>query len=565
MRPRLTAVALALALVLPLAGCFGSGGGKDKTPVPATGDDVPLVGQAFPGIGVAPLPPVALPWFPSDGASERTTLEIPSFDAHMIPITIYRPLVANATQQVPVLLHSHGFTGKRTNTDDGFMPLVAAGFGVVSFDERGHGDSMDDSEVYFMHPDYEVQDVIKVIDYVSTFDWVLMESPATASGPRDPVLGAIGGSYGGAYQLMGAIFDPRLDSLVPEITWNDIAEALATNGAIKSGWIDLFYVGGTAQQSVVFADDFLAGFAWATAANTFPAGQAPGIPDLHSRFKEASPVSYPGGIRIPTLLIQGMPDTLFPLNQAVANLRALEAFNVESALYTHNGGHILQVNSLRANTTPVPVGLQGMPGGKPCGTLTDLQVAWHQTHLLGLGNWTGRPRVCIALEDETTVVGATFPLEGTVVQEFTLPGPTPVAQAPAGPRVPLNLFTATADTIVAGIPRLKGTITLAGADSIVYFSLQRADPTSGLEAIIDDQVMPMRISEPVTSPRAFELDLGGVATRLKAGEQLLLVVSTVEPVYAGNAERVPGAVVLGDLVLELPTLPNDTPTMTVPA
>jgi ABC-2 type transport system ATP-binding protein len=561
-------VASILLAMLPLAGCFGSadvGGAlrdRDGGPAADPGALPPAEPIRVPD-DVGGLPAAALPWFPSDGASERTTLEIPSFDAHQIPITVYRPLVANATQQVPILLHSHGFTGKRTNMDDGFKDLVAAGFGVVSFDERGHGDSKDDSEVYFMHPDQEVQDVIKVIDHVSTFDWVLMEDPATAAGPSDPVLGAIGGSYGGAYQLMGAIFDPRLDALVPEITWNDIVEALAPNGAIKSGWVDLFYASGNAQQSVVFADDFHAGFAYATAANEFPAGQLPGVPDLRSRMKESSPVSYPGALRIPTLLIQGMPDTLFPLNQAIANLRALEAFGVESALYTHLGGHMMATGATIPVSSPVPFGLQGQPGGKPCGTLTELQVAWHQDHLLGLGNWTGRPRVCIALEDETNVVGETFPLEGTIVQEFTLPGPTPVAQGAAGPRVPISLFTATQDTIVAGIPTIKGTITAAGADSIVYFSLQRADPASGLEAIIDDQVMPIRITEPVTSPRTFELDLGGVATRLKAGEQLLLVVSTVEPMYFGNAERVPGAVVLGDLVLGLPTLPNDTPSLPV--
>lgn len=554
MDARLTAVA-AFALLLPLAGCFGAAdvGGPMRDKDDPAGTE--LDGAVASGPVAAPVLDealAALPWFPSDGASEMLTLEIPSFDAHQIPMTVYRPLVANATQQVPVLLHSHGFTGKRAAAEDAFKDIVAAGFGVVSFDERGHGDSKDDSEVYFMHPDQEVQDVIKVIDHVAALDWVLLDAPG------DPRLGAIGGSYGGAFQIMGAIFDPRIDAIVPEITWHDITEALAPNGAIKSGWVDLFYVAGNAQQSVVFSDDFHAGFAYATASNEFPAGQHPGVPDLHTRLKEASPVSYPGGLRVPTLLIQGMPDTLFPLNQAVANLRALEAFDVPSGLYTHLGGHILQVNSLRADTTPVPVGLQGLAGGKPCGELVDLQVAWHQKWLLHLPVDTG-PRVCIALEDESTVVGASFPLEGTAVQEIGLPGPHAVAQAPGGPGLPIDLFTAAEETIVAGIPTVTGTITAAGADSIVYFSLRHAGETDPLEAIVDDQVTPLRIAGPVTSPRTFTLELGGVATRLAAGESLVLTVSTVEPVYFGNAERVPGAVVFGDLTVDLPTLPADTP------
>ncbi len=558
-------LALLVVVGMTLAGCLG---GKEPKPEVILGCSEGFVVDEQGDCVVAPAPVLEAaaspaprwPHFPNDGAVELTLLEIPSFDAHQIPITIYKPKVANATQQVPVLLHSHGFTGTRATAEDAFKDIVAAGFGVVSFDERGHGEAKDDSEVYFMHPDYEVRDVIKVIDLVATFDWALMESPG------DPLLGAIGGSYGGAYQLMGAIFDPRLDALVPEITWNDITAALAPNDAVKSGWVDLFYLAGNAQQSVVFSNDFHVGWTWAAATNTFPAGQAPGVPDLYTRLKESSPASYPGAVTIPTLLIQGMPDTLFPLNQAVANLRMLEATGLpanQTALYTHLGGHILNTASLAEGTAPREVGLQGVPGGKPCGQLTALQIAWHQRHLLGLNVSTG-PRVCLALEDETNVVGETFPLEGTVMQAFDLGGPTPVLQAPAGPGINLALLTADADTVIAGIPHLKGTITAPGADTIVYFSLRVPSRTDPMEAIVDDQVVPLRIAGPNTGAVAFDLDLGGVGLRLKAGEALVLTVSTVEPMYVGNAERVPGGTILDDLVLELPIVPADAPSLVVP-
>ena len=262
---RAVAVLLVLALV-PLAGCFH----KDKSPAVAEAPppcdpcedciegDLPLCASNE----TPPAPGPLYPHFPNDGAVELTTLEIPSFDAHQIPMTVYRPKVADAAHPVPMVLHSHGFTGKRATDPDAFKPLVSAGFGVISFDERGHGDSMDDSEVYFMHPDYEVKDVAKVIDYAASLDWVLREDNSTAAVPNDIVLGAIGGSYGGAYQLMGAIFDPRFDAIVPEITWNDITEALAPHGAIKSGWVDLFYLAGNAQQTVKFSNDFHEGWAW---------------------------------------------------------------------------------------------------------------------------------------------------------------------------------------------------------------------------------------------------------------------------------------------------------------
>ncbi len=543
MRPWLV-LSLSVLLTAVLSGCFG--GGKDD----AASEDLQVPPEdllnetAAPPVVVPPAP--RWPHFPSDGASEKTLLELESFDGHMIPVTIYRPLIANATQQVPVLLQSHGFTGSRATADDAFKEIVAAGFGVVSFDERGHGDAKDDSEVYFMHPDYEVQDVIRVVDEVATYDWVLMEAPG------DPLLGGIGGSYGGAFQLMGAIFDSRFDAIVPEITWNDITEALAPNGAVKSGWVDLFYIAGNAEQSVKFSNDFHIGWAWAAATNTFPAGQAPGVPDLHTRLKESSPVSYPGNLTIPTLLIQGMPDTLFPLNQAVANLRMLEAANVTASLYTHLGGHILNTESLAPGTVPGGAGLQGIPGGKPCGELVDLQIAWHQKWLLELPVDTG-PRVCISLEDETAVTGETFPLENTTMQAFSFPGPYPIAQAPAGPEIEIPLGAVAEETVVAGIPVLNGTLTSPGADAIVYFSLKVAGRT-GLEAIVDDQVVPLRIAGPNTASAPFSVELGGVGVRLMPGDELILVASTVEPMYFGNAERVPGAVVLEGLELLLPVV-----------
>lgn len=566
---RVLAVLLVLALV-PVAGCLQ----KDKpveaeAPPPCDPCEDCLDGALAVCASDEPPPPPAplYPHFPNDGAVELSDLEIPSFDEHKIPMTVYRPKGADAAHPVPMVLHSHGFTGKRMTDPDAFKPLVSAGFGVISFDERGHGDSKDDSEVYFMHPDHEVQDVLKVVDYAAGLDWVLREDNSTAAVPGDIVLGAIGGSYGGAYQLMGAIFDPRFDAIVPEITWNDITEALAPHGAIKSGWVDLFYAAGNAQQSVKFSQDFHEGWAWTVATNLFPNGTY-GEPDLYTRLKESSPVSYPGRLTIPTLLIQGMPDTLFPLNQAVANLRLLEAAGVpanQTGLYTHLGGHIMNTagGSIPV-ATPVPVGLQGASGPKPCGELADLQVAWLSKFLLLLNVTTG-PRVCLSLEDQTNVVGPGFPLPGTTMQSFDLGGPTPVAQSAAGPSVDLPLFTADQDTILAGIPTLRGTLTSPGPDTIVYFSLRVPSRGDEFEAVVDDQVTPIRLKAPATGPVPFALDLGGVGVRLKEGEQLVLTVATVEPMYFGNAERVPGAAVVDDLVLELPVVPADSPSLALPA
>jgi X-Pro dipeptidyl-peptidase (S15 family) len=47
----------------------------------------------------------------------------------------------------------------------------------------------------------------------------------------DPRVGMIGGSYGGEVQFAAAEQDPRLDTIVPIITWDDLTYSLAPNNA----------------------------------------------------------------------------------------------------------------------------------------------------------------------------------------------------------------------------------------------------------------------------------------------------------------------------------------------
>lgn len=550
-RMRLAAWLAGLLVCTAWAGCVDDD--AQSAPLDTDGDGVTDGDER--AAGTDPL----IPWFPNDGEMEITNVELASFDAHLIPVTIFQPTVADDERHVPVLLHSHGFTGSRMKDEEAARPYVAAGFGVVSVDQRGHGDSREDSEVRFMHPDWEVRDVIAVIDHIAGLPWVLKEQDATAQGVRelhgtdDPLLGTIGGSYGGAFQLMTSLFDERIDAMVPEITWHNIATALAPNDAIKSGWVDLFYVAGHAQGSVVFHDDFHVGFAWATATNEMPAGQLGAVPDLVTAFLEASPESYPGRLDVPTRLIQGMPDTLFPLNQAVWNHDELLRNGAPVSLYTHLAGHVLNTNSL-VPQSPVGIGLQGAPGGAPCGEPRDLAIDWHQRWLLGLPVDTG-PDVCIAVEDGTALWSDMFPLNGTEAREIDVGGPWPIVQAVGGSLVPLHIVEATDEMVVAGIPRLRGTITSPGPDAIVYFSFQMLRADGAFEHIVDDQVMPLRLTGPNIAAVQFDIELGGIATRVQAGQQMVLIASSIEPMYVGNSERIPAGVVLDDLTLVLPVVP----------
>ena len=78
----------------------------------------------------------------------------------------------------------------------------------------------------------------------------------------DPRVGMLGGSYGGEVQFAAASVDPRIDTLIPLITWNDLSYSLtpnntdlttgvtsATPGVTKLTWPLLFFFEGAVLDS----------------------------------------------------------------------------------------------------------------------------------------------------------------------------------------------------------------------------------------------------------------------------------------------------------------------------
>src|SRR4051812_15397454 len=64
-----------------------------------------------------------------------------STDPVKICFSLYRPVGADGEHPVPMVFHSHGWGGSRTNDPTAFGDWLAAGFGILSFDQRGFGES----------------------------------------------------------------------------------------------------------------------------------------------------------------------------------------------------------------------------------------------------------------------------------------------------------------------------------------------------------------------------------------------------------------------------------------
>ncbi|MEZ7131452.1 alpha/beta fold hydrolase [Nonomuraea sp. AD125B] len=128
--------------------------------------------------------------------------------------------------KAPVVLLAHGFGGSKQSMRQQAAQLAQDGYAVLTWSARGFGRST--GEIALNSPDYEVKDVKQLID------WVAKRPEVQLDAAGDPRVGIVGGSYGGAIALMTAAFDQRVDAIVPQITWADLADALFPNNAARA-------------------------------------------------------------------------------------------------------------------------------------------------------------------------------------------------------------------------------------------------------------------------------------------------------------------------------------------
>ncbi|MBO3748006.1 alpha/beta fold hydrolase [Streptosporangiaceae bacterium NEAU-GS5] len=257
--------------------------------------------------------------------------------------------------KAPAVLLAHGFGGSKMSVRDQAARLAGDGYAVLTWSARGFGRST--GEITLDSPDYDVRDVEQLIS------WLAKRPEVRLDAPGDPRVGIAGGSYGGGIALMTAAYDKRVDAIAPSVTWNDLSTALfpdaagggPENGVFKRMWAGIFFSDGSTLTAADALDRLNAPAPAAAATDEqvrcgrwLPAicdvyqkiaetGRA--TPEAVSLLRRSSPVSVPGGIRIPTLLIQGQRDSLFPLSQADANARQIAATGAPVDVAWIDGGH----------------------------------------------------------------------------------------------------------------------------------------------------------------------------------------------------------------------------------
>src|SRR5215470_16667941 len=147
--------------------------------------------------------------------------------------------------RVPAVLLAHGFGETKDAVRPQAEKLARAGFAVLTWSARGFGAST--GQIGLNSPDYEVKDVEQLVTWLASQPRVLLDHPG------DPRVGITGASYGGGISLLAAAYDHRIDAVVAQSTWNNLATALFPNGAgggpaggvFKRQWAGLLFTQGS--------------------------------------------------------------------------------------------------------------------------------------------------------------------------------------------------------------------------------------------------------------------------------------------------------------------------------
>jgi ABC-2 type transport system ATP-binding protein len=460
--------------------------------------------------------------------------------------TIHKPGGASAAKPVPVLLEGHGWAGSRTTDAASFSAYLNRGYGVISFDQRGFGES--EGKAYTMDPAVEGRDVQKLIDLAARQSWVLKDRPG------DPRIGAIGGSYGGGYQYVGAFSEiaakgrTRFDALAPEYTWWDLSDALAPSNVPRSEWLTALVA--AAQPSQALPETPTRGFVDGTATGNYPSYMR----DFYRDNGPAFHIAKGRRLDIPVLVRQGISDNLFNLNQALKNLKGLTPrARARSVVIGFHGGHALPAVLPKGSQAGSPVGLGGI-GSDPCSTavqggkgdFTTLQLRFFDVHLKrAKGTVPGAGKFALITPDggcvQTAKLGKAKAFKAADVT-------TPVSATGPAQHVAL----AKGPLTVAGTPYVTAKVTTLTPDARAFFAL--AVGTTPADAqVVHSNLLPHR--EVVAAAGATRrIELPAVAVKVPEGQQLFLVVSPFAEMYGAHASRVPGVMTLEATTVQVPLL-----------
>ena len=595
-----------VGVVLALWGALLVLGGWPGVAAPAaaaTGD-----GQAPAGVG------------PHSWTVEAISFDLVTGPDSDLPVTIdadlWKPDDASAANPMPAIIHQHGYGGTKDNNESKTNAAYFAshGYVVITVSTQGFGSST--GCIGLDSIDYDGNNVISIVDWLADQDYVATDAAG------DPQVGLLGGSYGGGHQGLVGVTDDRVDAIAPGRTWHTLQYSLVPNnfhdpaapwdldgyeqGVWKKEWTTLFYGLGLAQpaQGNGGCDPVTRQMRYPSAAPC--AGYIPGICRIYAQLlatgdsdqagrdliATASLASAIDQLDTPTMLAQGLPDTLFLPNETVPTVLSLQERGVPVAVFWHSSGH--------GGYTPAPG--DGEPYG---GTFDDsperqaefAQTYWARRHLAWFERYVrGRTEVDTGPTfawfrpwvdyDVAATGGTSAPAYGTADsypppqaaptayvldpadESLAAPGTAieggessflnPVGGQPAAYSETANysspgqpgdqpaievpgqfaaFTTAPFDqpVDVVGVPELRVHLSHqeAAGDAVLFAKLYDVDQ-DGNATLLRRQVAPARIPNEALAAGPVDVHLVGTSYRFAAGHSARLVLASTDQAYANN-------------------------------
>ncbi|MER6159176.1 alpha/beta fold hydrolase [Streptomyces sp. NPDC001868] len=458
----------------------------------------------------------------------------------------------------PAVMLGHGFGGSKDDVRTQAESLARDGYAVLTWSARGFGEST--GRIGLNDPKGEVADVTRLIDWLAERPEVRLDKKG------DPRLGLAGASYGGAISLLAAGYDDRVDAIAPAITYWNLSDALFPNGVFKKLWAGLFVNTGGG------CDKFEARL-----CEMYQRVAESGQPDAEAvkLLDERSPEAVGDRIKVPTLLMQGQTDSLFPLGQADAAAKAIKANGAPVEVDWISGGHDggdMETSRVQARVNSwFDRYLKDDKGA-------DTGSAFRVTRTLGTGSGDGETRLSGTTDD-------TYPGLESDPTKIALAGREQSFENPAGANPPAvsalpglgaggglaqlsslgvsisldfpGQFAAfqskpvTDDLQITGSPTATVHVKSTSEDAVLFAKVYDVGPDGRSQVLPSQLVEPLRV-EGAKAGQDVKLTLPAIDHELDDGHSLRLVLASTDLGYASPATPATYTVSLkGDL--EVPT------------
>jgi ABC-2 type transport system ATP-binding protein len=462
------------------------------------------------------------------------SLQVTSFDGTAITVNFFPATGLKAGERAPTIMYGPGWGGAGDNNPNSATATLyrSHGYNLLTWDPRGFGTSGGKAAVDYYR--FEGRDMRVLLS------WLAQQPEARLDRPGDPRVGMAGGSYGGGIQFVTAAIDRRVDAIVPTIAWNNLVDSLYPNRTSKTGWGNLLCGAGTAGTNRV-ADQVAQGCALA-ATGGLPS------PELEAWWNDHGPRGrLIDNVRVPTMIVQGTVDTLFPLAQGIANYRALRSNGVPVKMVWFCGGH----------------GVCLTPSGA-AGHAEALSVAWFDRYLKRQKGVATGPGFEYIDETGTWRGASSYPPRSAGKDRATGSGTlafgpqdtsgNPIVASPAAKAVRISIPAAATGRQAVGTPVL----------SLGYRGTAAPEQTSLYAQIVDEQrnIVVGNLATPLPlvldgKARFTRVNLGAIAWSAGPGSKLALQIIAGSQLYF--PQRATGSVTV-HAVLEVPLIRSGAPT-----